>query len=119
MAISYVAAGTVATANGASMTPGVPAGYAANDIFLLFGVDENGGTLASTGWTQLHTVNNNQGSMNTQGTLLWKRSSGSESAPTVTGLVGGGISRIIAFRGCETSGSPAAIAPRVVTIVRG
>ena len=44
--------------------------------------------------------------VNTQLSVLWKRATASESAPTVTGPTDHAITRMIAIRGCPSVGNP-------------
>jgi len=107
---TFVAAGAVA-ANAAAITPALPAGIATNDILLLFLetrnqaitiANQNGGT-----WTEV--TNSPQGSGTTDGTRLtafWSRNNGTQGAPTTSDSGNHQLGRIVAFRGCVTSGNP-------------
>lgn len=95
---AFVAAGTVAHANNASVTPSMPAGVQAGDLLLVLAAIRNSGTgTVSTpaGYTALLTSGNM--------TLLGKVHTGSEVAPTVT--FSGGVAnadtsaQMAAFRG--------------------
>jgi len=85
MAISFVSAGTF------GITPGIPAGTAANDILVLVTMGDVTGQLA--GWT----VKTNVTHLHVQ----WKRATGSDTTNAI-----GWPARIYAFRGCTTSGDP-------------
>jgi PKD repeat protein len=110
---TFVAAGTVAAGSG-TITPGLPAGIQTNDILLLFLEtanqtitisNQNGGTWAQvTGSPQgTGTVG---GSSSTMLTVFWSRYNGTQGAPTASDSGNHQIGRIIAVRGCPTSGNP-------------
>lgn len=99
--ITYVAAGTVSHGNNASVTPGVPAGYASGDLLLIFAAIRNSGTGSvnvPSGWTRM------SGFLATDNcAILGKIATSSESSPTVT--FSGGVAnadtsaQMIALRG--------------------
>jgi len=98
---TFVAAGTVAHASNASVTPSLPAGVQTGDLLLVFAAIRNSGTglpSAPTGYTRLPVFN---AADNAQ--LFAKVHSGSESAPTVTftgGVANADTSaQMAAFRG--------------------
>lgn len=76
MAISFIAAGTFGT--GTSPSPGVPAGYAANDLLIVFYAGDVA-TTAPSGWTALFQQG---GGRNLS--IYYKRATSSESNPTFT-----------------------------------
>lgn len=79
LAASFVAAGTSATANNASVTPGLPAGATTGDVLLLATSIRNSGAgtpNTPSGYTLLANMSNFA--------LFGKVHSGSESAPAVT-----------------------------------
>lgn len=92
---SFVAAGTASTANNASVSPGIPAGYTEGDLLLIWASIRNSGAgsiVAPAGWTPLLQTDNIA--------LLGMRASASESAPTVT-IAGGAVSAdVIAQMAC-------------------
>lgn len=95
---SFVAAGTVAHANNASVTPTMPAGVQAGDLLLVLAAIRNSGTGTvdtPSGYTVLLTSGNM--------TLLGKVHTGTESAPTITftgGVANADTSaQMAAFRG--------------------
>lgn len=97
---SFVAAGTTATANNASVSPGLPTGWAEGDLLVTWAAIRNSGAGAITvpaGWTAMLQVDNIA--------LLGRRATSSESAPTVniTGGVAGAdvIAQMVAFRNAE------------------
>lgn len=99
VAITFNAAGTGASATGANITPGLPAGFVADDIHVLV-IANAAGTLGGlTGWTQrISFANLHQ--------VWWRRAVGGDTAPTITGATGDIVGRIFGFRGCSTSGDP-------------
>jgi hypothetical protein len=99
-AMSFVAAGTVAHGNNASVVPGLPAGLAAGDAMFLLAAIRNSGTgvpNTPAGWTKLADAGNM--------CLFGKPAGASESAPTVS--FAGGVAnadtsaQIAAFRGVD------------------
>ena len=109
---TFVAAGTqaqTANAGGAGpVTPGLPAGIAANDILILMVEAANEPVNAISGWANVGSGAVVQATgLVTDLTVRWLRYTGSESAPAVS-ITGANhvIARIAAFRGCVTSGSP-------------
>jgi len=79
---TFVAAGTVAHANNASVTPSLPAGVAANDLLIIFAAIRNSGTgtpVAPTGYTRLPIFGSTDNAQ-----VFAKVHSGTESDPTVT-----------------------------------
>ncbi|MFC1809727.1 beta strand repeat-containing protein, partial [Candidatus Omnitrophota bacterium] len=104
--VSIVAAGApenVASGNLASVA--VPAGIANNDILImvLHSRDTVNSTMTSD-WASAFEGNAN--SLN-RIEIWWKRTDGTESAPTITHTGGdSAIAIMFAFRGCITTGSP-------------
>lgn len=99
-ALSFVAAGTAAHGNNASVVPGLPAGLASGDrMYMLAAIRNSPAGIPSTpaGWTLLVDGTNMR--------LFGKIAGGSESAPTVsfTGGVANAdtTAQIAAFRGTE------------------
>lgn len=77
--MSFVAAGTAAHGNNASVAPGVPAGTASGDTMVMLAAIRNSGAGSPNvpaGWTKLIDAGNVA--------LLGKTAGSSESAPTVT-----------------------------------
>lgn len=106
---TYVAAGTFAGGN-ADVFPGVPAGYAAGDIFLMYVETANEPVAAPAGgWAAVNTPTGTGAAGSGTSTALqvfWKRATGSESEPTVTGTTNHKATQIEAWRGCKASGTP-------------
>lgn len=106
--MSFVAVGTVAHANNASVTPGLPAGHATGDVLLMVAAIRNSGAgtpNTPSGWSRLLDMSNF--------VLFGKVDGGAEVAPTVT--FAGGVAnadttaQIAAFRGVQLTpvGTPA------------
>lgn len=76
---TFVAAGTIATGNNASVAPGIPAGMAAGGLMLLWATIRNSGTgtvNVPTGWTSLVNFGNTR--------LMYRYWVSGDAAPTVT-----------------------------------
>ena len=99
MAVAFRSIGTYASGTG-DVTPGLPAGYAANDVFLLH-VEGDGSASLSTpsGYT---LINSDSGSDHTIA-LYGKVVSGSESAPTYTDTGNHTSAVITCYSGCATT----------------
>jgi hypothetical protein len=110
---TFVAAGSVTSGTG-TITPALPSGRATNDILLLFVetanqavsiTNQNGGT-----WAEV--TNSPQGTGTAGGTsatrlaVFWSRYNGTQGNPTVSDSGNHTAGRIIAIRGCPTSGNP-------------
>jgi len=103
---TWVAAGTfVVNFTSGTLSPGLPAGYAADDIFVLF-CNTNDGETAPTpsGWTLLGFEESAAAGI--RATMFWRRATASESAPSFTSPANGESAIIHAFRGCVATGSP-------------
>jgi hypothetical protein len=109
---TVVGAGTASftATNGATLSPGLPTGWAADDIHVLIAhrSDNTAMTSLSPNWTQLSAANNTAG----QRVEVWaRRAVGGDVAPTVTfgsGTVVRGA-RIIGVRGVDPSLSLASL----------
>jgi hypothetical protein len=101
---TYFAAGAVGASAGAP-TPGLPASIAADDILLMIVESSVPGTITPpAGWAHV-TGAPLQAGFDNRGTLIWKRAVGGDA----TALNDSGdhtIGRIIAIRGCITTGDP-------------
>lgn len=106
---TFVAAGISATGTG-DITPGLPAGGAADDILLLFVQSNNQAVTAPAGYAQLGPQVGTGTAAVAGGTRLatfWKRHvGGAEAAPTVTDTGDHTLGQIMAIRGCTASGNP-------------
>jgi len=103
---TWVAAGTfVNNLSSGSLTPGLPAGYTTDDIFILFAVT-NDGEVAPTpsGWNLLTFEDSTSAGF--RATMFWRRATASETAPTFTSPANGESAIIHAFRGCQSVGNP-------------
>ena len=90
-----------------NVTPGLPTGWAQDDIFLLVVETANEAVTAPAGYTAV--TNSPVSNTNAQATRLsvfWKRATASESAPTITDPGDHVIAIIHAISGCPTSGNP-------------
>ena len=109
---TIVGAGTAAytATNAATIAPGLPAGWAANDIHILFAHrSDNTAMTTLSGWNPLSAANNTAAQ---RVEVWWRRAVGGDAAPTVTfgsGTVVRGA-RIIGIRGCPTNVDPFAVA---------
>jgi hypothetical protein len=111
---TWVTNGNVTSGTGA-ITPAVPAGYAANDIFLLF-VESANDRVSQATPTDWQVVTNTSGNTNGWGAaagtssveleVFWRRSTASESAPSVADRGNHTCGIIMCIRGAETNGYP-------------
>ena len=103
----FISAGAVAS-DPTTVTPGLPAGYQANDIFL-YVIESASNTIntAPSGYTQVTNSPQANGANAATDRLAvyWKRATGSESAPASEG-VDHTIAVILCIRGCPTTGNP-------------
>ena len=107
---TYVAEGTIG-ASITTITPGLPAGIATDDILLLWtesqsgqatGIsNENGGT-----WTKHVVQGVGSGAGGTSLGCFWSRYNGTQGDPTVGDSGDHTLGYIEAYRGCVTSGDP-------------
>ena len=106
-AISFVAAGTQGSASSGNITPGLPSGWAADDIHVcLIGSADNVNSTMPAGWTAWDAGTNNTSALRT--TVFWRRAVAGDTDPLITHTAGGTIKGVIAgYRGCITSGDPA------------
>jgi hypothetical protein len=106
---TFVAVGAVGNGVGAiSVAP--PAGLLNNDILLLFIATENQAVATPSGWAIVADSPQSTGTAgNTAATRLsifWKRTTGSESNATAADPGDSWVGRMMAVRGCVTSGDP-------------
>lgn len=107
---SIVAVGAPAftATNGATIAPGLPAGFAADDIHVMIAARSDNTAMTSlANWTNIAGLtSNNTAAQRVE--IWWRRAVGGDAAPTVTfgsgTVVRGAV--IIGIRGCVTSGSP-------------
>ncbi len=93
-----------------NVTPGLPSGYQADDIFILyveFDSTDNP-SFSISGWTQIGTTirTSTASGTGTGFAMFWKRATSSETAPNVPDTGNHTSAFIQAFKGCKTSGSP-------------
>ena len=111
MGVTFVSVGALAGST-SGVTPALPAGFAADDILVLHiegeGEDANADGQGDFGGTLIASVVSDQNGVafDTRNTLYWKRSTGSESAPTTDDAGNHTLACISAWRGCVTTGSP-------------
>jgi hypothetical protein len=102
---TVVSVGTVANGTGA-VSPGLPASLQDNDILVMF-IETNDQTITVAGWTQAGSSPQSQATDVTRLTVFWHRyNSASPPATTTSDSGDHQIARIIAIRGCITSGDP-------------
>jgi hypothetical protein len=105
----FVSAGAIAQGTG-NIIPGLPPGYKANDIFLLFVESANEAVSTPSGYAIV--ADSPQGTGTAGGTtatrisVFWKRATSTETAPTVTDPGDHAVAKILAFRNCVGSGDP-------------
>ena len=87
-----------------TITPGLPAGFSANDIHVCVVAAFNNTSLGfPAGWTKIVEVNNGA---NHRCTVAWRRAVGGDAGPAITGSGTSIIARIFGFAGVVTSGNP-------------
>ena len=107
---TFVAGGSTASTTSTTLTPGLPTGWAANDIFIMsvaqHGNQSSTGYPTISGWTSMGTYTDSQ----TSATWYWRRSTASESAPLIDLVTNDSsnavLGKILAFRGCATGVTP-------------
>jgi hypothetical protein len=102
---TVVGVGAVATGT-TTITPALPASIAVDDILIDIAESVGGQnyTLPS-GWAHVTGSPVVQG-VNTQLTVIWRRYDGSLAAPALSGTTDHAIGRMLAVRGCPSSGNP-------------
>lgn len=122
-AITYVASGTGSgVTSGSACAPGIPAGIANNDILItvLHSRVDTTHTCATncTGWAEIATQTG--GATEGRVSVWWKRTSGSESAPTFGGPASESYAcRIFAFRGVRTDANPGSCGIGTIDVAAG
>ena len=111
VAPTFVSVGTAAVATATSVTPGLPAGYQNNDIFIAYLQTANQNVVPPpVGWAKVGPCmgSGTDGAAGaTAITVFWRRSTASETAPTFTFGGGDHVYAVVAcFRGCVTVGDP-------------
>jgi hypothetical protein len=106
---TVVAVGAVDSAT--PWAPGLPAGWQVDDILLII-VESTGGETAPSATGYAHVTGSPVvEATNTQLSVLWKRATTSEPAPTVTGPTDHAVTRMLGVRGCPVTGNPWNISP--------
>lgn len=104
---TIVALGAANAGTTAAVAYGLPAGYAADDILLLpVESGQTAGLTPPTGWAHVLNSPRPQGTNVTSLSVFWKRAIASEATPSVPGAANHQTGRVIAIRGCVTSGNP-------------
>lgn len=99
---TFVATGTTVSGTGA-VTPGVPSGYAADDLLLIFTESANEAVSNPTGYSQAVAIGTGTaaGASSTRLTVMYKFASASESAPTVADPGNHVLAFMMAIRGVD------------------
>ncbi len=95
--ITYVGSGTVATAASGNVTPGLPAGWAQNDLMICLAESyDSVSHVAPLGWTLIYNL---KGTVAHSASAFYKIAGAVEAAPLLTHLGGSSIlSRCFAYR---------------------
>lgn len=107
---TVVGVGTVSASTG-DATPGLPSGWAANDIHLMV-VEQspvNNFGAAPSGWVLVTNCQQKPGSLATDGNIqvFWRRAVAGDPDPaTMVDTINHTSARIIGVRGCVTTGNP-------------
>lgn len=101
---TFVAAGTEA-AGTTAVSPGLPAGWAADDIHLLVCETLSGETVTVTDWVAVTDSPQSLGGV-TRLSVFWRRAVAGDAAPTTAGSSNHIMAQIFGFRGCPTTGNP-------------
>lgn len=106
---TVVGVGTVASGTG-DVVPGLPSGWAANDIHLMVMEQSPVNNFGSppSGWVLVTNCQQKAGSAATDGLIQvwWRRAVSGDTDPTVTDTINHTSARILGVRGCVTSGDP-------------
>jgi len=103
---AFQIAGVTSNAASGNVTPALPVGWAADDIWLcLIASLDNVNSTMPAGWTAVDAGTNNGAGLRT--TLYWRRAVIGDTAPLITHAAGSGISAVIVgYRGIKLYGSP-------------
>jgi hypothetical protein len=102
---TFVAAGTIASGT-SDITPGLPAGWAKDDVFLVFCESGTADPAPAVPTGYAHVTGSSVSTTGTRLTVFWKRATAAESAPLVADTGNHQSARMAAFRGCRTTGNP-------------
>jgi hypothetical protein len=99
--------GTVASGVIVPLAPPLPIGWQKDDIFVMYIETQNEAVTVPAGWAQVtgSPVEVASGTT-TRLTVLWRRATAEESAPTIAATGNHAIAQIIAVTGCIRSGNP-------------
>jgi len=109
MAMPTVVGVGAVTSGAAGITPAYPGGYTAilNDVAFTFIESATGDTVTPpTNWAQATQSNVSTGTAPTKLTVLWRRLTASEAAPSIADAGDHMVGRMIILRGCVTTGTP-------------
>lgn len=113
MVISFVSAGNTARSPNGNVTPGLPSGWTANDIFICIIIShDNINSTMPAGWIAIDDGTNNGTGEEHEGSIMrtsvfYRRAITGDTNPLVTHPNGDNIvASISAYRGVITSGSP-------------
>ena len=106
MVISFVSAGSTALASHDNVTPGLPPGWAENDIFICIIISkDNVNSTMPIGWTAIDSGTNNGDDIRTS--VYYRRAISGDVSPLIIHPNGSDIvASISAYRGVITTGSP-------------
>jgi hypothetical protein len=102
---TFVAAGTAANGAG-DITPGLPAGWAKNDILLIFVESDVADPAPAVPSGYAHVTGSSVSTTGTRLTVFWKRATAVEAAPVLLDVGNHLLARMIAVRGCRTTDNP-------------
>jgi hypothetical protein len=102
---TFVAAGAAANGTG-DITPGLPAGWAKNDILLIFVESDVSDPTPAAPAGYAHVTGSSVQTTGTRLAVFWKRSTAVEADPVVADVGNHLLARMIAVRGCRTEGNP-------------
>lgn len=101
---TFVANGTFVHSTGAGVTPGMPSGWAVDDILVIFGESNGAVSGAISGWSLLPGL-----PFSSSGTSMygyWRRAVAGDTSPTTPSGGNHQDCTMFAFRGCATVGDP-------------
>ena len=103
MTISFVSAGGTARATNGSITPALPTGWQANDIFIsVIASKDNVNSTMPSGWIAIDTGTNNGTGLRTA--TFYKIAAPGDTNPTITHILASYIeATILAYRGVDTT----------------
>ena len=109
---TFVAAGTLGAVTSGNVSPGMPSGWAADDIHILSVMTNQSNTFpVISGWTEF--AGTAVDSANQSSAWYWRRAVGGDTSPAFTIAGGTALSsanglfaRIYGFRGCKSTGDP-------------